>query len=63
MVGADRLTDDDVPRDQFEPAVLGENAGLAHPVVLLDGEPVACQQSFHIAPPMVILLCAAPPAQ
>ena len=59
MVGADRLADDDVPMDQLEPVVLGQDAGLAHPVVLLDGEAVPGQQLTHATPPTAILLRAA----
>jgi hypothetical protein len=51
MLHADRLTDDDVPMDQLEPVVLGQDAGLAHPVVLLDSEAVPGQQLTHATPP------------
>src|SRR5207245_4219692 len=37
---ADRLAHDDLPGDQLDRLVLGEDSGLAHPVVLVDGEPM-----------------------
>src|SRR5437762_1062797 len=51
MMGADRLAHDDLSGDQLDPAVLGEDAGLAHPVVLLDGESIAREQIAHGEPP------------
>ena len=58
MLDADGLANDDVPGDQLEPVVLGKNAGLAHPVILLDGEPAPGQELAHAAPPTAILLWA-----
>jgi len=47
---ADRLPHDDVTGDQLEPLVVGEDAGLAHPVIFVHGEPAPVQHLGHRSP-------------
>src|SRR2546426_891116 len=49
---ADRLAHDDLPGDQLDRLVLGEDSGLAHPVVLVDGEPMTLDGAGHRASPL-----------
>ena len=44
---ADRLAHDDLPGDEFHRLVLGENSRLAHPVVLVNGEPAPRGKFAH----------------
>jgi hypothetical protein len=44
---ADRRHLDDLPAEQLDPVVFGEDAGLGHPVVVLHREQAASEVSGH----------------
>src|SRR2546428_275105 len=44
---ADRLAHDDLPGDELDRLVLGEDSRRAHPMVLLDGEPAPREEIAH----------------
>src|SRR5439155_11012150 len=48
---ADRLAHDDLPGDEFHRLMLSEDPGLAHPVVLVDGEPPPGEVDRHCPQP------------
>jgi len=47
MLSPDRLANDDVAGKELDPLVLGEDPGLAHPVILVDAEPAASERLRH----------------
>jgi hypothetical protein len=48
MSATDRCRIDDFPLDELHPVIFGKNAGFAHAMVLLDGDPVTARKRFGI---------------
>jgi hypothetical protein len=44
---------DDLPCQEFDPVIFGEDPGLTHTVILVNGETVCLQHNGHGLPPHV----------